>query len=159
MSVCAKHGIIATTIASRAPPRNMAMPRLGYVLVVDDEPDIVDLIVDFLSEEGYAVRGALNSEEALPAINAQRPAVILLDLLMPHENGRGLWDQLRSAGLSDIPIVMMSASKRAAEMMLDQGVADYLAKPFDLDELLACVTRYVCRDSAPDSTYTHPLPA
>jgi two-component system nitrogen regulation response regulator NtrX len=126
------------------------MPRSGYILVVDDEVDIVDLIVDFLQEEGYAVQGALNGDTALAAITAQSPAVILLDLFMPHPMGAGLWDHLQREEFSDIPVVLMTASPRAAEAIIEKGVAGYLAKPFDLEQLLACIAGYVCADNAQD---------
>ena len=131
----------------------------GDVLVVDDEADIVELIVDFLREEGYAARGALNGDAALAAINEHTPAVILLDLFMPHLTGMGLWEHLQRQEFGDIPVVLMTASPRAAETMLEKGVSDFLAKPFDLDQLLACISRYVSRDKAHDAPLSFPLPA
>jgi CheY-like chemotaxis protein len=126
------------------------MPRSGYILVVDDEVDIVDLVVDFLQEEGYAVQGALNGEAALAALTAQLPAVILLDLFMPHPMGAGLWAQLQREEFSGIPIVLMTASPRAAEAIIEKGVAGYLAKPFDLEQLLDCVASHVHRSDTQD---------
>lgn len=126
------------------------MARSGYVLVVDDEADIVTLIVDFLREEGYVACGAHNAETALAIIAAHPPAIILLDLFMPQASGLDLWDHLQRDEFSDVSVVLMTASPRAAETMREKGVADYLAKPFDLDQLLECVSRYV-RAGAPES--------
>ena len=122
------------------------MNRSSDILVVDDEADIVELVVDFLREEGYAVRSALNGDAALAAINDRPPALILLDLLMPKITGMGLWEHLKRQDLADIPVVLMSASPHAAAEMLAHGAADYLPKPFNLDQLLACVSRYIQGD-------------
>lgn len=134
------------------------MQGTGDILVVDDEPDIVEFVIDFLREEGYAVRGALDSDTALAAIADQPPAVILLDLLMPSLNGMALWEHLKRHNLADIPIVLMTASPRAAEAVLASGAADYLPKPFDLDRLLACVARYARRRGAGGPSRMFPLP-
>jgi CheY-like chemotaxis protein len=120
-----------------------AMQRPGSVLVVDDQIDIVDLVVDFLRDEGYSVYGVTDGAAALATIAAQPPALILLDMFMPLMTGVELWQHLQSHDLADIPVVLMTASPSAAEGLLAQGATDYLAKPFDLDELLVCVARYV----------------
>lgn len=117
------------------------MQQFGDILVVDDESNIVDLIVELLEDEGYSVRSALNGELALLEIERQPPAMILLDMFMPQMTGLMLWEHLQNQGISDIPVVLMTASPRAAETM--QGAADYLAKPFDIEQLLECVARHV----------------
>ena len=116
--------------------------RSGDVLVVDDEANIVNLVVELLQDEGYTVRSALSGEAALEAITQRPPAMILLDMYMPQMTGLMLWEQLQQQGISDIPGVLMTASPRAAESLLVLGATDYLAKPFDIDELLDCVARY-----------------
>jgi CheY-like chemotaxis protein len=136
------------------------MQRSGGVLVVDDQIDIVDLIIDFLREERYIVRGVIDGAAALAAIEAQPPAMILLDMFMPNMTGTELWEYLQRHDLADIPVVLMTASQSAAENLLAQGVADYLPKPFDLDQLLACVDRYVHREGAsPMQSSILPSPA
>ena len=119
------------------------MQQSGDILVVDDEANIVDLVVELLEDEGYSVRSALNGEIALAEIERHPPAMILLDMFMPQMTGLMLWEHLQHQGLSDIPVVLMTASPRAAEAM--QGATDYLAKPFDIEQLLDCVARYVLR--------------
>src|SRR5690242_17983858 len=114
------------------------MQRTGSVLVVDDQRDIVDLIVDVLRDEGYTVHGLTDGAAALAAIEEQPPALILLDMFMPQMTGIELWRYLQSHNLADIPVVLMTASPSAAENLLAQGATDYLAKPFDLDQLIAC---------------------
>src|SRR5687767_10085132 len=102
------------------------MQQLGDVLVVDDEANIVNLVVELLQDEGYTVRSALNGEAALAAIAQQPPAMILLDMYMPQMTGVMLWEQLQDQGISDIPVVLMTASPHAAESLLIQGASDYL---------------------------------
>jgi CheY-like chemotaxis protein len=116
------------------------MQQPGDILVVDDEANIVDFVVELLQDEGYSVRSALNGELALAAIGQQPPALILLDMFMPQMTGVMLWEHLQQLGLSEIPVVLMTASPRAMATM--PGATDYLAKPFDIDELLECVARY-----------------
>jgi two-component system, OmpR family, alkaline phosphatase synthesis response regulator PhoP len=113
------------------------------ILVVDDEVNIVNLVVDLLQDEGYQVRAALNGAAALAAISEQTPAMILMDMYMPQMTGIMLLEHLTQQGISNIPVVLMTASPRAAEQLLATNAVDYLAKPFDIDQLLECVARYV----------------
>jgi two-component system nitrogen regulation response regulator NtrX len=117
------------------------MPRAGDVLVVDDEVNIVGLIVDLLHDEGYTVRSALNGAEALQMIAEHRPALILMDMYMPQMTGMMLLEHLHSQGISDIPVILMTASPGAAEKF--SANVDYLAKPFDIEELLLSISRYI----------------
>lgn len=136
------------------------MQRAGTVLVVDDQTEIVDLVVDFLRDEGFSVRGTTDGAAALAAIGDQPPAMVLLDMFMPHMTGSELWEHLQRQNLTDIPVVLMTASPSAAQNLLAQGATDYLAKPFDLDQLLECVARYVRREGAsPAPSSALPFPA
>lgn len=117
------------------------MRQAGDILVVDDEVDIVNLVVDILQEEGYRVRSAFNGAMALAAIAQQQPAMILMDMYMPQMTGIMLLEHLRTIGIAAIPVVLMTASPRAAETLLNLDLVDYLAKPFDIDQLLQCVAR------------------
>jgi len=109
------------------------------VLVVDDDPDILDAICDILDAEGYRVSRARHGQEALEQVDSERPDVILLDLMMPVMDGVAFSHALRQRpAVSDVPIVVISADgnpQRAAAV----GAAGYLAKPFDIDALLAHV--------------------
>jgi CheY-like chemotaxis protein len=126
------------------------MRQPGDILVVDDETDIVNLVVELLQDEGYQVRSAFNGEMALAAIELQQPAMILMDMYMPQMTGIMLLERLRANGISDIPVVLMTASPQAAESVADIALVDYLAKPFDIDQLLQCVARNLRRDMATD---------
>jgi len=130
----------------------------GDILVVDDETDIVNLVVELLQDEGYEVRSAFNGEMALAAIERQQPAMILMDMYMPQMTGIMLLEHLRASGISNIPVVLMTASPRAAETVAEVALVDYLAKPFDIEQLLQCVARNFRRDVAADPASTYPGP-
>jgi CheY-like chemotaxis protein len=109
------------------------------VLVVDDDPDILDAICDILDAEGYRVSRARHGLEALAQVESARPDVILLDLMMPVMDGVAFSQALRQRPrVRDIPILVISADgnpQRAASV----GAAGYLAKPFDIEALLSQV--------------------
>ena len=109
------------------------------VLVVDDDPDILDAICDILEAEDYRVARARHGAEALDRVAEERPAVILLDLMMPVMDGVTFASLLRQRPpVADVPILVISADgnpQRAASV----GARGYLAKPFDIDALLAHV--------------------
>ncbi|HSD21049.1 MAG TPA: response regulator [Anaeromyxobacter sp.] len=111
------------------------------VLVVDDDPDILDAICDILEGEGYRVARARHGVEALERVEAEPPAIILLDLMMPVMDGLAFAQALRERpGKEGIPIVVISADgnpQRAASV----DAAGYLAKPFDIDALLSQVAQ------------------
>ena len=119
------------------------MSRAGDILVVDDEVNIVSLVVDLLQDEGYSVRSALNGAQALQIIAQQRPALILMDMYMPQMTGMKLLEHLQAQGISDIPVILMTASPGTAAKFGASATVDYLAKPFDIEELLQGVSRYV----------------
>ena len=111
--------------------------------MVDDEVNIVGFVVDLLHDEGYGVRSALNGAEALRLIAERQPALILVDMYMPQMTGMMLVEHLHSQGISDIPVILMTASPSAAEQLVSQAMVDYLPKPFDIEDLLVSVSRYI----------------
>jgi two-component system, chemotaxis family, chemotaxis protein CheY len=105
------------------------------VLVVDDDPDILDAICDILRGEGYRVARARHGLEALARVQEERPSVILLDLMMPVMDGLAFAQALRGRDAESIPIVVISADgnpQKAAAV----GARGFLAKPFDIEALL-----------------------
>lgn len=114
------------------------------VLVVDDDPAILGFVQMALSDEGYEVVTATNGQRALAEIGKKEPDVILLDLTMPIMNGYEFYEALqnRKNGVSQIPVVIMTAGQRAREAQEELGAAGYLSKPFHLDELVEVVERY-----------------
>jgi two-component system, chemotaxis family, chemotaxis protein CheY len=117
------------------------------VLVVDDDPDILEALSEILEAEGFEIRRARNGKEALDRLEPDPPKLILLDLMMPVMDG---WEfrrqQVSHAAFSKIPVIVFSAAGR--ERMRQVDANDYLAKPVDLDELLQRVSRFCSRDSA-----------
>ena len=119
------------------------------VLVVDDDPDILDAICDILEVERYRVSRARNGAEALQRVDDERPDVILLDLMMPVMDGVTFAHVLHQRpAVRDIPILVISADgnpQRAASV----GARGYLAKPFDIDALLGHVVALAGRPGPP----------
>jgi two-component system KDP operon response regulator KdpE len=109
------------------------------VLVVDDDPQVANLIASFLARHGYEVRTASDAESAMTSIRARRPALILTDLEMPDMDGIELCRRVRET--SNIPILVMSgnADCESEVAALDAGADDYLVKPFVPERLLARV--------------------
>jgi two-component system KDP operon response regulator KdpE len=115
------------------------MTRPSRILLVDDEMSIQRTVVPLLRSRGYEVEGAATGREALSAVDAEVPDVIILDLGLPDMDGLEVCARIRSR--SDVPIIVLSA--RGAEPQkvaaLDQGADDYVTKPFGPEELLARV--------------------
>lgn len=114
------------------------------ILVVDDEVDIRDLVAGILSDEGYAVRTAASSEEALGAIRARKPALLVLDIWMQGGgmDGLELLDLLKELD-PDLPVVMISGhgNIETAVSAIKRGAYDFLEKPFKSDRLVLVVER------------------
>jgi len=112
-------------------------PPGARVLVVDDEVAIRDLLEYGLAQAGFDVRSARDGRAALDAVRAWTPEVIILDVMLPEVDGFTLLPALRR--LTDVPILMLSAKTATAEKVtgLSRGADDYLAKPFELEELVA----------------------
>ena len=130
----------------------MASDATPVILVVDDDPVIVRLLEINLSLEGFAIFTATNGAEAVRLAREKRPALVLLDLMMPGMDG---W-QVREALLEDpstaaIPVVVVSA--RTQDEDRERGyafdVAAYITKPFDPAELVETVRRSIARPPAP----------
>jgi two-component system nitrogen regulation response regulator NtrX len=114
------------------------------VLVVDDEADIRELVAGILSDEGYSVRTAANSEEALAAVRARKPALLILDIWMAGGgmDGLELLDLVKALD-QDIPVIMISGhgNIETAVSAIKRGAYEFLEKPFKSDRLLLVVER------------------
>ena len=114
------------------------------VLVVEDDASIRALLVDALSDEGYEVRATGQGEEGLALLRSWRPHAVLFDLVVPGLDAaefRAL--QMDAPEVRDVPLLLLSATHadRLEQIAQELGAASFLAKPFDLDELLAAVAR------------------
>lgn len=111
---------------------------MAGILVVDDEPEIVQFIGDALEDEGFAVSTAADGEEAVDMAVQQRPDLIVLDMTLPRLDGNGVAAAIRRL-YGDLPILLITADSRAEEKALRMGAYDYLRKPFDLDQLVTSI--------------------
>ena len=109
------------------------------LLVVDDDAAVRDLLVEYLGDQGFAVRGVGDGASMHAAIEEELPDLVLLDLRLPGEDGLALARRLRET--VDVGIVMVTASSDVIDRVvgLEMGADDYIAKPFDPRELLARV--------------------
>ena len=109
------------------------MPR---VLVVDDEPDAVELLQEFLTAKGYEVIAASDGEEALRKVKEDRPHLILLDIRMPKMNGIEVLRRVREID-REVGVIMVTAvnEEETGRQALQMGAFDYITKPLDLKYL------------------------
>ena len=121
----------------------------GTILIADDDPDILELITALLTAEDFQTVVCGDGMAALHIIRTQRPALAIIDLGMPLMNGYELIERLRAEPGEPLPVIAMSAAMY--EPSPDQLQADaYLAKPFDLEELLEHVKYLTSRENAPE---------
>ena len=121
-------------------------PRTKKILVVDDDPDILDALQFTLASEGYEVTTTEKGEyaENLHDQNGGLPDLIILDVLLSGKDGRTICKKLKNQQeTKHIPILMISAHPDAARSVKDVGADAFLAKPFDLAKLLALVENYI----------------
>lgn len=114
------------------------------VLVVDDEPNILETISFVLEMEGFRVATAEDGEEALAQIAALRPPVVVLDAMMPRRDGFDVCRTIKAdPGLAGVHVVMLTAMGQKAdrERALAAGADHFMTKPFDEEELLALLRR------------------
>ena len=123
--------------------RDTIVQQTGSILIIDQEPIIVDLLVEILTDEGYIAYTAPDGVGALVAIAQHPPVLILLDVGRRGRRGAALIEYVRAVGLTTMPIVVMTTAPRDVAPLLVSAAVECLAKPFDLDDLLACVARYV----------------
>lgn len=112
------------------------------IVVIEDEPDIQEVISYNLKREGYQVTAVSRGDEGLTVVRNQAPALVVLDLMLPGMDGLSVCQQLRADSLTkDIPIIIVSAKEEESDVVIGLGLGadDYISKPFSPRELLARV--------------------
>lgn len=116
------------------------------ILVADDEPHILRVVKDKLANAGFAVLTAMNGEEALELARREKPALVLLDVMMPKMNGFDVCRALRSeTEFQGVPILLLTARGQEIDrrMGFEAGASEYITKPFSPRELLATVQAHL----------------
>lgn len=129
------------------------------ILIVEDDPEIREALADFLGVKGYAVHQAGSVEEAVACLARETVDLVLLDVMLPGEDGLELCRRLRAAGAARGPrIIMVTALIEPTDKVigLELGADDYVSKPFDLRELLARIRAVLRRPSAADGAPSRP---
>lgn len=115
---------------------------MSRLLVVDDEPSILEVLTDVLGAEGHEVVTAANGREGLQRLAELRPDLVLLDWMMPQVDGRQMLAAMRAhPELARIPVLVMSAGRLSLEERA--RIPHFLAKPFELDALLGLIAQLV----------------
>ena len=122
------------------------------IYCVEDDPGIRELIVYTLNHSGYEAKGFERGEELFPALKVCRPQLILLDVMLPGEDGISILKRIKAGGNS-VPVIMVTAKSAEYDKVvgLDCGADDYITKPFGMMELLSRI-RAVLRRCAPLKT-------
>jgi DNA-binding response OmpR family regulator len=138
------------------PQRDIGMDNLSKkILIADDEPNIVAALEFLLERNGYEVHIANNGDEALKVIEACKPDLVLLDIMMPQRSGYDVCKSMRErADWRHIKVIMLSAKGRDAEVSkgLATGADLYVTKPFSTRDLLGKINELLEQDSRPGPT-------
>jgi two-component system KDP operon response regulator KdpE len=119
------------------------------ILVVDDEPDLLNAVRLYLEDEGYQVLTATNGEEALAKVRTRLPDLIVLDVMMPQMNGFEALGEIRR--ISNVPVIMLTVKGEESDKVrgLGLGADDYVTKPFSQRELLSRIQAVLRRAETP----------
>ena len=116
------------------------------IMIADDDPGIVDAVEMLLEFEGYKVTSTVDGATVLD-MKEELPDLLLLDIWMSGEDGRDICRKLKATqSTKNIPIIMVSASRDIAASALEAGADDFLAKPFEMDALLAKIEKLTGQD-------------
>ena len=126
-------------------------PEPDTILIVDDEPSVVEVVALYLQREGFHVRTARDGAEALLALSGERPALVILDVMLPHIDGLSILRRLRQNPAGNVPVILLTARGQEVDRIagLDLGADDYVTKPFSPAELVSRVRAVLRRAAAP----------
>ena len=110
------------------------------MIVVEDDDDIATLLTDILENEGYASVAVSDAATLHSELHA-RPDLVVLDLRLTRSGADSILGALRARGLGDVPILLLSAASDLPDRARELGVAEYLAKPFELDDFIVTIRR------------------
>ena len=110
-----------------------------HILIVEDEPKLAQLLVDYLQADGYACTVVRDGHGAIPALREREPVLVVLDLMLPGRDGLSICRELRS--FSTVPVIMVTARVSEVDRLLglDSGADDYICKPYSPREVVARV--------------------
>ncbi len=115
------------------------------ILCIEDDPEMIELVRLILARHGYEVIGAAGGEAGLEALEREKPALVLLDLMMPEMDGWEVFQRMRAdERMRDIPVIVVTAKAQSIDKVLGLHIAkvnDYITKPFGPSELLSSVIR------------------
>jgi two-component system response regulator VicR len=121
------------------------------VVCIEDEPEMIDLVKLILSRKGFQVVGAMGGREGLEAIQAQKPDLVLLDLMMPDMDGWEVYQKMKADDATkSIPVIVVTAKAQSIDKVLGLHIAkvdDYITKPFGPQELLESVEQVLARQT------------
>jgi DNA-binding response OmpR family regulator len=127
--------------------------RSTKVVVVEDDPEMINLVKLILKKEGFDVTGAMGGRDGLEAIEKTRPDLVLLDLMMPDIDGWEVYQAMKASDyMKAIPVIIITAKAQSIDKVLGLHIAkvdDYITKPFSPGELVASV-RKVLSNLRPD---------
>jgi len=123
-------------IVDRRRPRHVDTP----ILVVEDDPHLLGMLVLLLEEGDYPLVAVADGLEAMQSLQVSRPSLVILDLNVPYVNGDEVGVRIRARYGRTLPIILVTASRHGAEIA-EALEAEYLPKPFNVDELLTVVWR------------------
>ncbi len=116
-----------------------------FILCIEDEPEMIDLISLILERRGFNVQGAAGGTEGIKKVRELHPDLVLLDLMMPDLDGWEVYQQMKAdEATRDIPVIVVTAKAQSIDKVLGLHIAkvdDYIAKPFSPQELLASVEK------------------
>ncbi len=124
--------------------------RASKVVVIEDDPEMINLVKLILKKEGFDVTGAMGGRDGLDAIEHLDPDLVLLDLMMPDIDGWEVYQTMKaSEQMKHIPVIIITAKAQSIDKVLGLHIAkvdDYITKPFSPNELVASVRRVLAKN-------------